>query len=106
MEAPSGPCSLWTGIILIRSFQLHVSRHAATHASGGVIDANFYADYFVHPFTASLHIARKKFGLLINLLHNADKNGVGKRVDADLRLLPDAHPADFRFRDVNADVHL
>src|ERR1700738_1951210 len=60
MEASSGRCPLAADINLIRSFQLHVSRHAATHTAGGVIDANFYADYFVYPFAASLHVARKK----------------------------------------------
>src|SRR6202140_157613 len=106
MEAASGRCPLLAGINLTRSFQLHVRRHAAAHAAGGVIDANFYADYLVHPFAASLHVARKKFGLLINLLHDSVENGIGERVDADLRLLADAHAANFRFGDVNADVHL
>src|ERR1700730_16908713 len=106
IEASSGRCSLFAGINLIRNFQLHVSRHTAAHTTGGVIDANFYADYFMHPFAASLHVARKQFGLLINLLNHAIENGVGKRVDTDFRLLAQAHAANFRFRDVNADVHL
>src|ERR1700676_2295385 len=106
MEASEGGGSLLAGINLICSFQLHVSRHAATHTTGSVIDANFDADYFVHPFAASLHVARKKFGLLINLFHDAIESGVGKRVDADFRLLAQAHASDFRFGDINADVHL
>src|ERR1700719_1399647 len=106
MEASAGCCPLSTGINLIRSFQLHVGCHAATHTAGSVIDANFYADYFVHPFAASLHVARKKFGLLIHLLHDAIENGVGKRVDADFRLLAQAHAANFRFRNEDADVYL
>src|SRR3984893_3600573 len=106
MEASSGRCPLEADIILIRSFQLHVSRHAAAHTAGGVIDANFYADYFVYAFAASLHVARKKFGLLIDLLHDAIENSVGKRVDANFCLLAQAHSANFRFRDVYADVHL
>src|ERR1700686_5414158 len=88
MEASSGRCPLAADINLIRSFQLHVSRHAAAHTTSGVVDANFYADYFVYAFAPGLHVARKKFGLLINLLYHAIENGVGKRVDADLRLLP------------------
>src|ERR1700730_10531319 len=106
MEDSSGRGPLSTGINLIRSFQLHVSRHAATHATGGVIDADLYADYLVHPFAASLHIAGKKFGLLINLFHYAIENRVWKRVDADFRLLAQTHAANFCFGDVNADVHL
>src|SRR6202022_11922 len=78
IEASAGRCPLSTGINLIHSFQLHVSRHAAAHTAGGVIDANFYADYFVYAFAASLHVARKKFGLLIDLLHDAIENSVGK----------------------------
>src|ERR1700730_1873584 len=106
MEASSGRCPLLAGINLIRSFQLHVSRHAATHTARGVIDANFYTDYFMHPFAAGLHVARQKFGLLINLLHNAIENSVGKRVDADFGRLAQVDVANFRFADVNADVHL
>src|ERR1700676_3127247 len=101
MEASEGGGSLLAGINLICSFQLHVSRHAATHTTGSVIDANFYADYFVHPFAASLHVARKKFSLLINLFHDAVEHSVGKRVDANFRLLAYAHVANFRFGDVN-----
>src|ERR1700730_3796234 len=83
MQTSAGRCSLLTGINLICRLQLHVSGHAAAHSAGEVIDANFYANYFVYPFAASLHVARKEFSLLINLFHNPIENGVGKRVDAN-----------------------
>src|ERR1700722_8655827 len=102
MEASSGRCPLSAGINLIRSFQFHVGGHAAAHTAGGVVDAHFHADHFVHPFAASLHVARKKFGLLIDLLHDSVESSVGKRVDAHFRLLAKAHAANFRFGDVNA----
>src|SRR5450432_1135646 len=105
MEAPSGGW-LAGGMSLTCGLQFHIGSHAAADAAGGVIDANFYADYLVDASAAGLHVARKKFGLLINLLDDAVENGLGKRIDAHFGLLAQTHAANFGFGNVNADVDL
>jgi len=43
-------------------FQFHVRGHAGEDATGGIIDADFYANDLVDALFAGLHIARQEFG--------------------------------------------
>src|SRR5689334_25109998 len=71
-----------------------------------VIDADFHAKNLVNALFAGLHVAGKKFGLLINLLDDAFENLVAERVDTNLSFLAELNSPKLGFRDVNADVNL
>ena len=86
--------------------ELDVGGHAGEDAMGGIVDADFHAENLVDAFFAGLHVAGKKFGLLVDLLDDAVEGLIGKGVDADFRFLAEMHVADFGFRDVDADVDL
>ena len=58
--------------------ELDVSSHASKNAMRRIVDSDFDAENLVDTFLASLDIARKKFGLLINLFHDAVENLIGK----------------------------
>ena len=51
--------------------ELHVRGHAGKHAMRGIVDADFHAENLVDAFFAGLHVARQKFGLLVDLLDDA-----------------------------------
>src|SRR5437773_1108611 len=89
-----------------RGFEFHVGGHAGENAAGRIVDANLHAKNLMNAFLAGLHIARKKFGLLIDLLHFAVENSVGKGVHTDFRLLTELDPPVLGFRNVNAHVDL
>src|SRR6202040_3024829 len=48
-------------------FQFHIRSHTGKDTTGGIIDANFYANDLVDALFAGLNIARQEFGLLIDL---------------------------------------
>src|SRR5690348_656474 len=66
-----------------RWLEFHVGSHPGEDMAGRIVDADFYAKNLVNPFLAGLHIAWKKLGLLVDLLHFAFENAVGKRIDSD-----------------------
>src|SRR5216684_1368295 len=87
-------------------FQFHVGSHAGQHASGRIIDANFYAHELVDALFTSLHVARQEFGLLVDLFDDAIESGFWKGIDAYFSFLPNLHAADFGFGNVDAHVDL
>src|SRR5438552_1125141 len=97
-------CAL--AIVSLRRFELYLGGHAGEDAASRVVDANFHAEDLVDAFLPRLHVAREKFGLLVNLFHLPAKNGVGKGVDADFRPLAELNAAKLGFRNVNADIDL
>ncbi len=88
------------------SFQFDVRGHAREDVAGGVVDANLHAKYLVDALVAGLHIARKEFGLLIDLLDHAVEYRVWESIHADFRFLTEADVADYGFGNVDADVDL
>src|SRR6266576_2747632 len=90
----------------IPRFQFHVGGHAGKDAAGGIIDADFYANNLVNALFARLHIARQEFGLLIDLFDDAIESRVRERIDANFGFLANLHAANFRFRNVDANVDL
>src|SRR6266852_917333 len=90
----------------IPRFQLDVGGHASADAAGGIIDADFYAENLMDALFAGLHVARQKFGLLVDLFHYTIENLVGEGIDADFSFLAELDAADHGFRDVDADVNL
>src|SRR6266702_2668637 len=73
---------------------------------GRIVNANLYAEHLMNAFFARLHVARKKLGLLIDLLHCTIEDRVRKRINAYFRLLPELNAAILGFRNINADVSL
>src|SRR5215467_1377994 len=51
----------------VSAHEPHIRRHTGQDVMRGVVDAHFHAEDLVHPFFAGLHIARKKFRLLVDL---------------------------------------
>src|SRR6266702_3071713 len=91
---------------LIPRFQCHIGSHTGKDAAGGIIDADFYANDLVNALLACLHIARKEFGLLVDLLDDAIESGVWKRIDANFGFLANPDATDFGLGNVDANVDL
>src|SRR6266849_5274651 len=104
--AASGGAGRIAATGLTPRFQLDVGGHAGADAAGGIGDANFHAEDLMHALFPGLHVARQKFGLLVDLLHDAVENGVGKGIDTNFRLLAEAHTAKLGLRNIDADVDL
>src|SRR6266566_6400761 len=105
MAARTGDCDS-LAILSTRRFKFHIRGHPGEHAARGVVDADLDPEDLMDAFLAGLYVARKKFRLLIDLLHFSVKNGVGKGIDADFRLLPEADASELRLGYVNADIDL
>src|SRR6266571_265006 len=90
----------------IPRFQLDVGGHPGADAAGRIVDADFYAEDLMDALFAGLHVARQKFGLLVDLFHYTIENLVGERIDADFGFLAELDAADHSFRNVNAEVNL
>src|SRR5215470_13506312 len=89
-----------------RGRKLDIGGHAGEDAVGRIVDADLHTKYLMGALFAGLHIARKKFGLLIDLFDYAGKSLLRKGVDANFRSLTDVYLADHGLRDVDADVDL
>src|SRR5271169_4165266 len=76
---------------LVSRFQFHVGGHARQNVSGGIVDANFYAEDLMNAFLARLDVSRKKFSLLIDLLYDPFKHCLRKRIDPHFRFLAHLH---------------
>src|SRR5215472_4166819 len=105
MAASMGDCGSVV-IVSTRRFKFHVRGHPGEHAACRVVDADFYAEHLMDAFVAGLYVAGKEFGLLIDLLHFSLKDGIGKGIDADFRLLPEPDASELRLGNVNTDVNL
>src|SRR6266576_155650 len=105
MAARTGDCGS-VAIVSARRFKFHVRGHPGEHAARRVVDADFYPEDLMDAFLAGLYVAGKEFGLLIDLLHFSVKNGVGKGIDANFRLLPEPDASELRLGNVNTDVDL
>src|SRR5229473_5482800 len=96
----------WVVMASALGFQFHLRSHAGEDATGGIIDANFYAYDLVDALFAGLNIARQEFGLLVDLFDEAIESGVRKRIDANFGSLAKLDAADFGFGNVDANVDL
>src|SRR6266852_852843 len=96
----------WVVIASALGFQFHIRSHAGEDATGGIIDANFYAYDLVDALFAGLNIARQEFGLLVDLFDEAIESGVRKRIDANFGYLAKLDAADFGFGNVDTNVDL
>src|SRR5580704_701557 len=100
------------GILRIRShgliscFQFHIGGHAGENVAGGIIDADFDAKNLMNALFACLDVARKKFGMLVDLLDDTFKNRLWKRIDSHFCFLSDLDAAEFGLRNINADINL
>src|SRR5215813_10560090 len=83
-----------------------VSGHARKDAVRRIINADFYAEDLMDTLFAGLHVAGKKFRLLVDLLDEAVEGFFLKRVDVNVRLLTDTDFVQFCFGNVDADVNL
>src|SRR5438046_2224396 len=63
--------------ISIPRFQFHVGSHACKNMAGGIIDAAFYANDLVDALFASLDVARRKLGPMIDMSDDAMKRPDG-----------------------------
>src|SRR5215471_8136278 len=108
-SVPGAPPFVFCGVSLTIStsaFKLHVGRHARQNVARRIVDAHFDAEDLVYTFLPGLHVARKKLGLLIDLLNHACKGLPSGRIHHDIRLVADFYAIDFGFRDVNAYINL
>src|SRR5437773_2158342 len=96
----------WVAIASAWGFQFHIRSHAGKDTTGGIMDANFYANDLVHAFFAGLNIARQEFGLLVDLFDEAVESSVRKGIDANFGFLAKLDAADFGFGNVDANVDL
>src|SRR5882762_1035530 len=96
----------WVVIASALGFQFHIRSHAGEDTTGGIIDANFYANDLVDALFAGLNIAWQEFGLLIDLFDEAIESGVRKRIDTNFGFLAKLDAADFGFGNVDANVDL
>src|SRR5271166_455580 len=83
-----------------------VGGHAGAHAVRRIVDAHLHAEYLMDAFFHGLHVARKKFGLLVDLFDGAVEDLVGEGVHANLGLLAEMYAADLGFGNIDADVNL
>src|SRR6266436_3063089 len=104
--AACGRACGWVAIASALGFQFHVRGHAGEDATGGIIDADFYANDLVDALFAGLHIARQEFGLLVDLFDETIESGVRKRIDANFGFLAKLDAADFGFGNVDTNVDL
>jgi hypothetical protein len=58
--------------------EFHIRGHAGEDTMGRIVDADFHTENLVNAFFAGLHVARQKFGLLIDLFHHTLKDLVRK----------------------------
>src|SRR5215469_18512173 len=105
MASRAGACGS-VAIVSAHRFKFYVRGHPGKHAARRVVDADFYAEDLMDAFLAGLYVARKEFGLLIDLLHFSLKNRVGKGIDTDFRLLSEPDSSELRLGNVDADVDL
>src|SRR2546421_2685151 len=96
----------WVAMASAWGFQFHIRNHAGKDTTGGIMDANFYANDLVHAFFAGLNIARQEFGLLVDLFDEAVESSVQKGIDANFGFLAKLDAADFGFGNVDANVDL
>src|SRR6266480_3585668 len=96
----------WVAIASAWGFQFHIRSHAGKDTTGGIMDANFYANDLVDAFFAGLNIARQEFGLLVDLFDEAVESSVRKGIDANFGFLAKLDAADFGFGNVDANVDL
>src|SRR5215813_2130397 len=83
-----------------------VSGHARKDAVRRIINSDFYAEDLMDTFFPGLHVAGKKFRLLVDLLDEAVEGFLLKWIDVNLRLLSDRDFVQFRLGDVDAHVNL
>src|ERR1700674_96950 len=105
MAASEGICGV-VATASIPRFQLHVGGHAGKDVPGGIVNADFHTEDLMNPLLASLHVARKKFRLLIDLFDLAIEDGVGESIDADFSLLTKLDPTVFGFGNIDSNVNL
>src|SRR5713226_1899007 len=108
-SAEMAACERGCGCVAMASalgFQFHIRSHAGQDTTGGIIDANFYANDLVDALFAGLNIARQEFGLLVDLFDEAVESSVRKRIDANFGFLAKLDAADFGFGNVDANVDL
>src|ERR1700756_4413657 len=80
MARSSGGCVSGGIFLSACGFQLDVSGHAGPDLSGRIVDAHLHTKDLVNAFFARLHVAREKFGLLVDLFHHTCECLVRKRV--------------------------
>src|SRR5271168_3214841 len=105
MAASAGFC-VGVDTVLVRALQLYIRGHSGEDVAGGVIDANLHTEHLVHTFFRGLHVARKKFRLLIDLLDDAVEHRFRKRVHANFGFFAQLYTTNLCFGNVDAHVNL
>src|SRR5262245_11819005 len=108
-SAPGPPPFVFAMVPLTRSvsaLEFHIRSHSRQNVMCRIIDAHFHAEHLMHPFFPRLHIARQKFGLLIDLFNQAFKRLASSGIHGDFGLVANLYAVDFGFRNVDAHVNL
>src|SRR5262249_9754539 len=87
-------------------FNGYIRGHSWLQRSFAVVNADFDAEDQMVAFVATLHVARCKFALSVDLLYHSVERAVGEGVDFDFGLSADLDHAEPRLRDIDADVDL
>src|SRR4030095_10307599 len=82
--------------------KVNVRRHSGAQTIIVARQTNLHAEYLFDSVSDSLHIARRKFGLPVDLLDNAVEIGVRKRIDTNADVLAEFDQTQPGFRDINA----
>src|SRR5512133_809759 len=82
-------------------WKVNVRRHSGAQTIVVARQTNLHAEYLFDTVSDGLHIARRKFGLPIDLLDNAVEIRVRKRIHADAYVLAQLDQTQPGFRDIN-----
>src|SRR5207244_9781038 len=86
--------------------KVHIGRHTGAQTIVIVRQSNFYAKHLAYSVFDSLHVARGELGMAIDLLDDAVKIRVRKRIDTDPNVIAEFDFTQPRLWNINADPQM